>query len=98
MRAGILIGMAVALSAQTKPDPTDVLMRARDQMVDRTNRAPNYTCVLTINRKYFKRSAPGVQPSCGWTLKCPAESRSVHGPARTSLTRAASWTSPAEVS
>lgn len=53
MRAALLLGLATALSAQT-PDPTEVLLHARDKMVDRTNRADNYTCALTINHKYFK--------------------------------------------
>jgi hypothetical protein len=63
MRAALLLGMATALWAQTQPDPTDVLLRARDKMVDRAKRADNYTCVLTINHKYFKSDRLG-RPSC----------------------------------
>ncbi|MBZ5590629.1 MAG: hypothetical protein LAP39_00220 [Acidobacteriia bacterium] len=55
MRAGIFFAVAGALCAQSAPDPTDVLAHARDRLVDRSERLPNYTCVQTVNRKYFRR-------------------------------------------
>jgi hypothetical protein len=41
---------------QTLPDPTDVLAHARDNIVERAKRLPNYTCVQTVDREYFVRS------------------------------------------
>ncbi|HVP49324.1 MAG TPA: hypothetical protein VMT32_22180 [Bryobacteraceae bacterium] len=55
MRAVVLFAIAGALCAQFPPDPTDVLARARDSLTDRDKRLPNYTCVQTVNRKYFQR-------------------------------------------
>jgi hypothetical protein len=57
--------LALLLSAQTPPIPEEVLTRARDSMQDRTERLPNYTCVQTVDRKYFKPAkAEFPVPSC----------------------------------
>ncbi len=62
MRTGLLFLVTLAAQAQAATDPTDVLARARDIVLSRIDRLPNYTCVQTINRSYFK---PGVEPgSC----------------------------------
>lgn len=62
MRTGLLFLVTLAAQAQAPPDPTDVLARARDIVLSRVDRLPNYTCVQTINRNYFR---PGVEPgSC----------------------------------
>jgi len=56
---------ALAIRAQTPPDPTDVLAHARDNLIERSRRLPNYTCVQTVDREYFIR--PRVEdprPSC----------------------------------
>ena len=60
-----LLTLALTLGAQTPPDPDAVLAKARDNMLDRTRRLPNYTCVQTVNRKYFKPAKPEFPvPSC----------------------------------
>jgi hypothetical protein len=46
------------MSAQTSPDPEQVLAKARDKIVDRTEHLPNYTCVQTVDRKYLKLKSP----------------------------------------
>jgi hypothetical protein len=56
MRAVLFAVFAIAIRAQTLPDPTDVLAHARDNMVERAKRLPNYTCVQTVDREYFVRS------------------------------------------
>jgi len=62
MRASIvsatLLCLALATSAQTPPNPEQVLAKARDNILDRTERLPNYTCVQTVDRKYFKLKNP----------------------------------------
>jgi hypothetical protein len=60
MRGGFFFAVAGVLSAQALPDPTDVLARARDKIVESHPRLPNYTCVQTVDRGYFRRA---VQPS-----------------------------------
>jgi hypothetical protein len=57
MRA-FLIFAALAMSAQPAATPEQVLAKARDRIVDRTARLPNYTCVQTVDRKYFKFKSP----------------------------------------
>ena len=65
MRAGIFLALAGVLCAQSPPDPTDVLAHARDNLLERRNRLPNYTCVQTVDRRYMVRSAPPqLVPSC----------------------------------
>jgi hypothetical protein len=64
MRAGLLLGIALAVCGQNPPDPTDVLVHARDKMVERANRSPNYTCMLLVDRKYFQPSDPLTARSC----------------------------------
>ena len=58
MRAALIAVAALAIRAQAPPDPTDVLANARDNMVERSKRLPNYTCVQTVDREYFVRSTP----------------------------------------
>lgn len=66
MRAGLLLTVVGALCAQSLPDPTDVLAQARDNLLERRQRLPNYTCAQTVDRRYLR---PFVQqqpvPSCG---------------------------------
>jgi hypothetical protein len=60
MRAVLIAVNAFTIWAQTPPDPTDVLAHARDNMVERAKRLPNYTCVQTVDREYFVRSRPAT--------------------------------------
>lgn len=65
MRGGFLFLVAGVLSAQATPDPTQVLAQARDKIVESRPRLPNYTCVQTVDRSYFRRAVqPNPFPSC----------------------------------
>jgi hypothetical protein len=63
MRGVLLLGVALGLSAQTSPDPMRVLARAREQFLARTTRLPNYTCMQTVERKFFTRMHPNSSAS-----------------------------------
>jgi hypothetical protein len=56
MRAALIVALAAAACAQPRRDPTEVLARARDKLLDRTDRIPNYVCVETVNRSYLKNA------------------------------------------
>jgi hypothetical protein len=62
MRANLAIPMFLAvaftMSAQAPSDPEDVLAKARDKMLERTERLPNYMCVQTVDRRYLKPEKP----------------------------------------
>jgi hypothetical protein len=65
MRGGFFLAVAGVLSAQEQPDPTQVLAQARDKIVESRPRLPNYTCVQTVDRSYFRRAVqPNPLPSC----------------------------------
>src|SRR5215469_9621961 len=49
---------ALALAAQITDDPSDILSRARYEIVAAMRRLPKYTCVETIDRSYYVRPAP----------------------------------------
>jgi hypothetical protein len=60
-----LLLSALAVHAQTAHDPETVLAKVRDSVLDRSDRLPNYTCIQTVNRQYFKRETPEFPlPSC----------------------------------
>jgi len=61
----ITISAALRINGQTQPDPQEVLAHARDKILDRTDRLPNYICVQTVDRQYSKRKHPEYPiPSC----------------------------------
>ncbi len=65
LASAILLGVTLAMSAQALPDPEEVLAKARDNVLDRIERLPNYTCVQTVDRKYLKIEKPEFPvPSC----------------------------------
>jgi len=65
MRAALILAVAAAACAQPRHDPTEVLAHARDKLLDRTDRIPNYVCVETVNRSYLKNANSGSWPgSC----------------------------------
>jgi hypothetical protein len=64
MRAGLLLALCAAACAQTSPDPADVLARTRDRLQDTTERLPNYTCVQTVDRKFFRPRIRTPRRSC----------------------------------
>ena len=46
--------MSAALLAQQPSDPTELLAKARDLAISRAKRLPDYVCVQTVDRQYFK--------------------------------------------
>ncbi len=53
MRAGAFFALAGALCGQS-PDPTGVLARARDHVLERRQQLPNYVCLQTVDRQYLR--------------------------------------------
>lgn len=64
MRAALAFAVTIACSAQPAADPTTVLARARDKLLDRDDRVPNYVCVETVDRSYLKN--PGKNTRSGY--------------------------------
>ena len=65
----LLIVTAATLFAQQSPIPTDRLARAREILVERDNRLPDYTCVQTLDRRYLNpKHKHGPAPACGQGL------------------------------
>ncbi len=78
--------MSVVLYAQPPGPPADLLARARDHFFGLVRRLPDYTCLQTVDRKYFKRTKlRSPLPSCdqligeeaqkSYTLKLEATDR-----------------------
>lgn len=60
----LLLAVASTASAQLR-DPEDLLLQSRDKIQVRTEHLPNYTCVQTVDRQYFKPEKPEYPvPSC----------------------------------
>jgi len=53
--ACLFVALAAALLAQPPFDPTELLAKARDRIVARAKRLPDYVCVQTVDREYFNR-------------------------------------------
>jgi hypothetical protein len=53
-RAGLLVAVTTALVAQQPSDPAKLLAKARDVIIARGKRLPDYVCVQTVDRQYFK--------------------------------------------
>ena len=49
-----LAGMCLALSGQAARDPDQVLEQVRTKLKSMTLRLPRYTCVQTVERRYFR--------------------------------------------
>jgi hypothetical protein len=61
----LLAAMTTALLAQQPSDPTELLAKARDLILARAKRLPDYVCVQTVDRQYFKHLNPQFPPpSC----------------------------------
>jgi len=59
----LLLGLAgLCLSAQN--DPQQVLSRLRDRITGDLRRIPNYTCVESVRREYFRPSVTPAVASC----------------------------------
>ena len=68
MRANLatptFLALALTMGAQS-PDPEQALAKTRDNILERTERLPNYTCVQTVDRKFLKLKKPVFPiPSC----------------------------------
>jgi len=64
-RGGILFAAAGVLCAQTPPDAIHALEQVRDSVVRWIKYLPDYTCVQTVNRSYFRRAGGSYPfPSC----------------------------------
>jgi hypothetical protein len=73
-RLCVLAAITAALLAQKPSDPAELLAKARELVIARAKRLPNYVCVQTVDRQYFKYlqrikrlNWPGqhpVAPSC----------------------------------
>jgi hypothetical protein len=61
-RAWLLAAATGLLLAQQPSDPMDLLVKARVLLAARAKRLPDYTCIQTIDRQYFKHPHP--PPSC----------------------------------
>jgi hypothetical protein len=55
MSPAALLLAASSLAAQTLPDPSDILNRARFHIAALTRGLPKYACIQTIDRAYFER-------------------------------------------
>jgi len=58
----LTVGTA-ALLAQQPVDPKELLAKARELIVDRDEHLPNYVCVQTVSRYYFKPLHPRHPPA-----------------------------------
>jgi hypothetical protein len=63
MRIIALLALAAAPLLGAGEDPTDVLIRLRDQVLGHSERIPNYTCVETIHRDRYQ-SAINAPKTC----------------------------------
>ncbi len=65
------------LLAQSRPDPAQVLVQARDRVRNTLRRLPKYTCVQTVDRTYFEpRRQRFPTPSCDSIIGSGEMSRS----------------------
>jgi len=65
LRACLFIAVSAALLAQQRSDPAELLAKARDLIVTRAKRLPDYVCVQTVNRQHFKHlNRQWRPPSC----------------------------------
>ncbi len=58
----VLALFATILPAQQPPDPAELLTKARAQVVARAKRLPDYVCVQTVDRQYFRHAVTRSTP------------------------------------
>jgi len=62
---GATILAIIGLASPPSVDPAEVLVQARNYFLTQVQRLPNYTCVQTVNRRYFRTAGPSFpRPSC----------------------------------
>ena len=57
-----------ACAAVDEPNPAEVLRRVTAKALDSARHLPNYTCVETVTRRYFRPTAPAVPRACAVLL------------------------------
>jgi hypothetical protein len=64
MRYALILAFAVGLAYGADPDPVEVLTRATWKVLATTRNIPNYTCVETVSRQYFRPAAATLPRAC----------------------------------
>ncbi|MBZ5622508.1 MAG: hypothetical protein LAQ69_27805 [Acidobacteriia bacterium] len=65
LMAAVVAASSFGLYGQAARDPDDVLSQVRAKLRSMTERLPKYTCVQTVERRYFKHGDhKGAGPSC----------------------------------
>ena len=66
--------LLMALQAHAMADPTEVLARSRDRFLASVHRLPDYTCLETVEQRYFDpRRFRKPLPSCAESIASRAE-------------------------
>jgi len=69
MRLLIVLAWAHAVAVAVETDPAAVLLRVTIKERVRASSLPNYTCVETVNRDYYKPKAAPPEHSCSMILE-----------------------------
>jgi hypothetical protein len=64
MAFGLVLLLGVAGLAGADRGPDEVIARLRERILDEAARIPNYTCVQTIDRKFYGAASPRPPSSC----------------------------------
>jgi hypothetical protein len=64
MRWALIFAWSVSLAAAADPDPAAVLLRVQAKVRKRADNLPNYTCVETVTRDYYRARATSSDTSC----------------------------------
>jgi hypothetical protein len=63
------LALGACLAGGADRDPKDVLKRVTAKAVAAGKAIPNYTCVETVNRNFFRPAAPGLPRACSLVLE-----------------------------
>lgn len=74
----LALAFSVGLAAGAEHDPAAVLRRVIAKVLAAKDRIPNYTCVETVNREYFRPAAATLRQPCARCWR-KAASRPGHG-------------------
>ncbi len=69
MRCALIFAWAAGLAVGAAYDPAEVLERARQKVLAGAKDTPNYTCVETVTREYFKPVAATLPRACAVLLE-----------------------------
>src|SRR4249919_72816 len=70
-----IVALTAARMLCAQPDPTQLLMQAREKLLNAVRRLPKYTCLETIDRSYYV--APPEKPRTRLQLRTPLDSCSI---------------------